>query len=126
MPSQFLRIGVGTKNRDHIRDHLLGLRTRVVPLVWASTYVFPLQDGEDEHKKGKVEYMYSLSTEGAMVVHEELGISLEEVRYPTRRAKASRQYFHRRYVRDVLIAFDKGIADHQGKVSFFKTDLDKV
>lgn len=104
-------IGVGAK-KPHIEDLLLGMAEKNPPLVWRATYEVP-RSSEDLKKKGRVEYLYSLTPDGMQELIEYYGIDPDHIRCPKRPTKPKSKYFHRRYIRDCVISFEKFITEKE-------------
>ena len=79
-----------------------------------------LQPNEKENRQGKLEYVYYLTKEGAKYVKGELDYQHNSVNYPIGEVNfKSRDYWHRKYTLDVLIALEAATKNPNYKIKVF-------
>lgn len=117
---QILNLDVGTAQYTYLWKQMASLRDRRRPLVNCTSFSTP------QPKKGRVESVYSLSSFGKRVLIEEFDLTEDEIRAPSGRSFAYRDYFHRRYTIDFHIALEQWANANKLSIPLFETYFDKV
>ena len=120
VPTQLMKVGVGTTQLDYLRKNLRWLRDRGRPFVGCYKFNSP------DPKKGSVEYMYFLKPRGAVVCVEHLGWEEGNIRMPKGRGVAYKDYHHRKQTVDFYIKLQQWVEQGEHSVLLLDAYFDKV
>lgn len=120
VPSQMMKLNVGTTQVDYLRKNLRWLRERNKP--YADCLVY----GSPDPRKGSVENLWYLTEEGRKVCVESLYMNESLIKMPIGKPPAFMDYFHRRNTVDFHIQLHLWAKKSGWDITLFDTYFDKV
>jgi hypothetical protein len=117
--SMMLEIGVGTSVYQYLWKQVSSLRDRRKALVACHNYSTP------QPKRGKVESLYYLTMSGKKALMEELHLYEYEIKKPSNKAVAYKDYHHRKDTIRFHIHMDKWAKANGFDIPFFDTYFEK-
>ncbi len=117
--SQMSALGVGASHYQYLWKQVASIRDRKRPLVKCHNFSTP------QPKRGRVESLYFLTQHGKNALINELHLHEEEIKKPTSRTVAYKDYHHRKQTIDFRIQLDKWAKNQDLTVPFFDTYFEK-